>query len=160
MRSRKDEESQRVISPQRLTQYRNSWYLDAWCHQAGGLRSFALERVRQQNLEDEPAKEVSPAVLSAHFDQSYGIFSGPAEYVAGLRFSAEMARWIAEENWHPDQQGAFETDGSWLLKLPFSSARELIMDILRYGSEVEVLAPDFLREAVAAEAQKTAKIYP
>ena len=157
---RKDEESQRVISPQRLTQYRNSWYLDAWCHQAGGLRSFALERVRQQSLEDEPAMEVSPAVLSAHFDQSYGIFSGPAEYVAELRFSAEMARWIAEENWHPDQQGAFETDGSWLLKLPFSSARELIMDILRYGSEVEVLAPDFLREAVAAEAQKTAKIYP
>jgi predicted DNA-binding transcriptional regulator YafY len=47
-----------------------------------------------------------------------------------------------------------------LLKLPFSSARELIMDILRYGSEVEVLAPDFLREAVATEAQKTAKIYP
>jgi predicted DNA-binding transcriptional regulator YafY len=157
---RKDEESQRVISPQRLTQYRNSWYLDAWCHQAEGLRSFALERVRQQSLEDEAAQEVSPAVLSAHFDQSYGIFSGPAEYVAELRFSAEMARWIAEENWHPDQQGAFEADGSWLLKLPFSSARELIMDILRYGSEVEVLAPDFLREAVATEAQKTAKIYP
>ena len=156
---RKDEESQRVISPQRLTQYRNSWYLDAWCHQAEGLRSFALERVRQQSLEDEAAQEVSPAVLSAHFDQSYGIFSGPAEYVAELRFSAEMARWIAEENWHPDQQGAFDADGSWLLKLPFSSARELIMDILRYGSEVEVLAPDFLRKAVAAEIQRAVKIY-
>ena len=156
---RKDEESQRVISPQRLTQYRNSWYLDAWCHQAEGLRSFALERVRQQSLEDEAAQEVSQAVLSAHFDQSYGIFSGPAEYLAELRFSAEMARWIAEENWHPDQQGAFEADGSWLLKLPFSSARELIMDILRYGSEVEVLAPDFLREAVAAEIQRAVKIY-
>jgi predicted DNA-binding transcriptional regulator YafY len=33
------------------------------------------------------------------------------------------------------------------------------MDLLRYGSEVEVLAPDFLREAVAAEARKTAAIY-
>ena len=156
---RKDEESQRVISPQRLTQYRNSWYLDAWCHQAGGLRSFALERVRQQNLEDEPAKEVSPAVLSAHFDQSYGIFSGPAEYLAELRFSAEMARWIAEENWHPDQQGSFEADGSWLLKLPFSNSRELVMDVLRYGADVEVIEPDFLREALADSAQKTANLY-
>jgi predicted DNA-binding transcriptional regulator YafY len=157
---RKDEESERVISPQRLTQYRNAWYLDAWCHQAQGLRSFALERIREQDLVDEEAKDVSAKVLSAHFDQSYGIFSGPAEYLAELRFTPEMARWIAEENWHPDQQGAFEADGSWLLKLPFGSARELIMDILRYGPEVEVLAPDFLRDAVASQARETAAIYP
>jgi len=156
---RKDEESERVISPQRLTQYRNSWYLDAWCHTAGGLRSFALERIREQKRVDEPAREVSPQVLSAHFDQSYGIFSGPAEHLAELRFSPEMARWISEESWHPDQHGTFGNDGSWLLKLPFSNSRELIMDILRYGSDVEVLAPDFLREAVAAEARKTSEIY-
>jgi hypothetical protein len=31
---------------------------------------------------------------------------------------------------------------------------------LRYGAEVEVLAPDFLREAVAAEARKTTELYP
>jgi predicted DNA-binding transcriptional regulator YafY len=156
---RKDEESERVISPQRLTQYRNSWYLDAWCHQAEGLRSFALERVREQKLMDEPAREVRAADLSAHFDQSYGIFSGPAEHLAELRFTPEMARWVAEENWHPDQEGAFDADGSWLLKLPFSSPRELIMDILRYGTEVEVIGPGFLRDAVAREAQKTSEKY-
>jgi predicted DNA-binding transcriptional regulator YafY len=156
---RRDQESERVISPQRLTQYRNSWYLDAWCHQAVGLRSFALERIREQNRVDEEAKEVNPSVLSAHFDQSYGIFSGPAEYVAELRFTPEMARWISEEIWHQDQQGAFEADGSWLLKVPFSHSRELIMDVLRYGADAEVLAPDFLRDAVAAEAQKTSEIY-
>jgi len=128
---RRDEESERVVSPLRLTQYRNSWYLDGWCHKAEGLRSFALERVREQTLLDELAREVSPEELSEHFDQSYGIFSGPAENLAELRFTPEMARWIAEENWHPDQQGHFETDGSWLLKLPFSSSRELVMDILR-----------------------------
>ncbi len=157
---RRDAESERMISPQRLTQYRNSWYLDAWCHQAGGLRSFALERIREQTLLDEPAKEITAEVLSAHFDQSYGIFSGPADHLAELRFTPETARWIADEIWHPDQQGQFEEDGFWLLKLPFSNPRELLMDILRYGADVEVLAPDFLRDAVAAEAKKTAQIYP
>jgi len=156
---RRDEESERVISPQRLTQYRNSWYLDAWCHEARGLRSFALERVREQSVLEDAAKEVAAEDLSAHFDDSYGIFSGPAEHSAELRFSPEMARWVSEELWHPDQQGSFEADGSWLLKVPFSSARELIMDVLRYGAEVEVLGPDFLREAVAAEAGRTAGIY-
>ncbi|MEJ2384049.1 MAG: transcriptional regulator [Xanthomonadales bacterium] len=156
---RRDAESERVISPQRLTQHRNSWYLDAWCHEAEGLRSFALERIREQELLDEAAREVPAAELAAHFDRSYGIFSGPPEHVARLRFSPEMARWVSEENWHPDQQGAFEADGSWLLEVPFSGARELIMDIMRYGAEVEVLAPDFLRDAVADEARKTAIIY-
>jgi predicted DNA-binding transcriptional regulator YafY len=130
---RRDEESERIVSPQRLTQYRNSWYLDAWCHEADGLRSFALERIREQSLVDKPARDVKTKDLAAHFDASYG--------------------------WHPDQHGTLEADGSWRLQLPFSSARELIMDLLRYGSEVEVLAPDFLREAVAAEARKTAAIY-
>ena len=156
---RRDQESERVISPQRLTQYRNSWYLDAWCHEAEGLRSFALERVREQSVLEEEAREVAPEDLSAHFDDSYGIFSGPAEHIAELKFTPEMARWVSDEVWHADQQGAFEADGSWLLKVPFSSARELIMDVLRYGAEVEVLAPGFLRDAVAEEARKTAGMY-
>ena len=156
---RRDTESERVISPQRLTQHRNSWYLDAWCHEAEGLRSFALERIREQELLEQKAKEVSQRQLSKHFDRSYGIFSGPPEHVAELRFTPEMARWVAEENWHPDQHGAFLEDGSWLLKVPFSGARELIMDVMRYGAEVEVVAPDFLREAVADEARRTAERY-
>jgi len=155
----RDELSERQVSPQRLTQYRNSWYLDAWCHKAEGLRSFALERITELTLSEAEAKEVSAAALGRHFDQSYGIFSGPARHRAQIRFSAEMARWVAEEQWHPDQTGSFDDRGGWLLELPFSDSRELIMDILRYGPEVEVLAPDFLREAVREAAEKTAGRY-
>ena len=156
---RKDDISERTISPQRLTQYRNSWYLDAWCHTAKGLRSFALERINDQQLLDETAKDLSNEALTTHFDSSYGIFSGPAEHTAKLKFTPEMSRWVAEERWHPDQQGHFDDSGAWVLKIPFSSARELVMDILRYGSEVEVLAPGFLRDAVAESARQTVKVY-
>jgi proteasome accessory factor C len=156
---RKDDISERDISPQRLTQYRNSWYLDAWCHRAEGLRSFALERISDQSLLDQDAKELSDSELAEHFDRSYGIFSGPAEHTAKLKFTPEMSRWIADEQWHPDQQGSYDDEGAWTLQLPFSSARELVMDILRYGSDVEVMAPEFLREAVAESARQAAAIY-
>jgi len=146
---RRDEISERSVSPQRLTQYRNSWYLDAWCHTANGLRSFALERIRDLKRTSALAREIPEREMSAHFDQSYGIFSGPAEHLADLRFSAEMARWISEEIWHPDQKGHFEKDGSWRLQVPFSHARELIMDILRYASDVEVIGPAPLRKTVS-----------
>ena len=156
---RKDDISERDISPQRLTQYRNSWYLDAWCHKARGLRSFSLERIRDQKLLGETAKEVPADELGGHFDSAYGIFSGPAEHTAKLKFTPEMSRWIAEEQWHPDQKGSYDDEGAWTLELPFSSARELVMDILRYGPEVEVLSPEFLRDAVAASAHRAAAIY-
>jgi len=156
---RKDDVSERSISPQRLTQYRNSWYLDAWCHKAEGLRSFALERISGQYLLEDEAKEITDKVMAEHFDSSYGIFSGPAENTALLKFTPEMSRWIADEKWHPDQKGCFDEDGAWMLELPFSSARELVMDILRYGPEVEVLSPDSLREAVAKSARLAAAIY-
>lgn len=156
---RRDEVSERRISPQRLTQYRNSWYLDAWCHRAEGLRSFALERITELTLTDEDALEVPVADLAKHFDTSYGIFSGPAEHRAVIRFSPEMSRWVAEEQWHPDQAGHFDEDGAWVLELPFSGHRELVMDILRYGPEAEVLGPEFLRAAVRDSARKTAGFY-
>ena len=156
---RKDDISERNVSPQRLTQYRNSWYLDAWCHKAEGLRSFALERISDQTLVDEAVSEVSEAVLSEHFDRSYGIFSGPAAHTAKLKFTPEMARWVADEQWHPDQSGSFDDAGAWIMEVPFSSARELIMDIMRYGPEVEVQSPDFLREAVSESFRMAAKQY-
>ena len=156
---RKDDISERDVSPQRLTQYKNSWYLDAWCHKAEALRSFSLERIADQVLLDEAAKELSEKNLGAHFDSAYGIFSGPAEFSAKLKFTPEMSRWVAEEQWHPDQKGSYDDEGAWTLELPFSTERELVMDVLRYGSEVEVVAPDFLRKAVAESARQTAILY-
>ncbi len=155
----RDEVSERQVSPQRLTQYRNSWYLDAWCHSAQGLRSFALERIREQEVLEEGAKDIPEDQLTAHFDDSYGIFSGAPKHTASLRFTAEMSRWVSDEQWHPDQRGAFDGEGAWCLEVPFSEARELIMDIMRYSPGVEVLAPDFLREAILDAASKTVSAY-
>ncbi len=145
---RRDDVSERVVSPQRLTAYRDRWYLAAWCHRAEGLRSFALERIRDMALVDEPALEVASEDLAAQFDQAFGIFSGPAEHEARLRFSPEAARWAADEVWHPNQSGVWQEDGCWELSLPFGHQRELLMDILSYGPDVKVLAPEFLRRSV------------
>ena len=68
--------------------------------------------------------------------------------MATLRFTPERARWIAAEQWHPDQQGSWLDDGSYQLRLPYSDSRELVLDILRYGPDVEVIGPKELREEV------------
>ena len=156
---RRDTISDREISPQRLTSYRDRWYLDAWCHQAEGLRSFAVERITELKLLETESERIPSDELHAHFDQAYGIFSGPAKHTAEIRFSAEAARWAAEEQWHPEQQTAFQSDGTLRLKLPFGSSRELVMDILRYGADAEVIEPDFLRERVGEEISRMRRVY-
>lgn len=138
----------REVSPQRLVYYRDNWYLDAWCHLRRGLRTFSVDAIGAATVAAGRAREVADATLDAHLGAGFGIFSGAATQVAVMRFAPLRARWVSRETWHPEQEGQFELDGSYLLKVPFSDARELVMDILKYGPDVEVLAPAELREQV------------
>lgn len=79
--------------------------------------------------------------------------------MAKLKFSPFRARWVAKEIWHPDQKGETLEDGSYVLTIPYSDERELIMDILRQNTDVEVLSPSSLRNAVKAKLAETLKIY-
>ncbi len=144
-----DHQSEREVSPQRLIHYRGNWYLDAWCHLSGGLRVFALDRIRQVRLLEEKAREIPATELDSHFGQGYGIFAGPASATAVLHFSPLQARWAAEESWHPAQEGRMLPDGSYELRLPYSDPTELTQDILRYSPGVEVKGPPELRRRVA-----------
>ncbi|MFN3593442.1 MAG: helix-turn-helix transcriptional regulator [Thiobacillaceae bacterium] len=143
--------TEREVSPQRLVHYRENWYLDAWCHLRQGLRSFAVDGVRGAEILDRPAREVSERRLDAVLGAGYGIFSGRRVNWARLRFSPERARWVALEQWHPRQRGRLLKDGRYVVELPYSDDRELIMDILRHVPEVEVLAPTALRQNIAAK---------
>lgn len=142
-------ESRREVSPQRLTHYRNTWYLDAWCHRSDGLRRFALDAVREAVPLVQRAKEVPMATVKAELDGGYGVFAGRRLKWATLRFDAEAAQWVGTEQWHPRQQRRHLPDGSLELRLPYADPTELVMDVLRHGEQVQVLAPKELAAEVA-----------
>ena len=152
-------ETERTISPQQLVYYRDNWYVDSWCHLRDGIRSFAIDAIHYAEILGEKAKEVSKPRLKEVLESGYGIFSGQSVIWARLRFSPERARWVANEQWHSQQKGKFESDGSYLLEIPYSDDRELLMDILRHGSEVEVIAPEKLRERIRRELDQVLKFY-
>ena len=97
---------------------------------------------------DTAAKEVSTKNIDQALGSGYGIFNGAAEAWAKLRFTPERARWVAGETWHPMQESSFDSDGSYLLSFPYADDRELVGDIMRYGADVQVLAPAGLRSKV------------
>jgi len=151
--------SEREISPQRLVHYRDNWYLDAWCHLRRELRSFAVDAILNAEIIEAAAKNLSEKTLDEVLGAGYGIFSGKKVQWAKLKFSAQRARWVAYEQWHPRQKSKVLPDGSYLLEIPYSDDRELVMDILRHGSGVEVLGPHKLRERVKDLLQEAVALY-
>jgi proteasome accessory factor C len=143
-----NERSERTISPQRITHYRETWYLDAWDEDRVALRSFSIDKILRATVLDALALDLPESELDDHYASAYGIFGGKADKLAVLRFTPEGARWVADENWHPQQEGTWLPDGRYELRIPYREPRELVMDIMRHGKDVEVLAPDDLRRQV------------
>lgn len=141
-----DERTRRHVSPQRITHYRGNWYLDAWDHDRDGLRSFSVDRMSQVKVLDKPTQDVDEQQLSKHLADGYGIFSGEAKGMAVIRFNAKSARWVADEHWHSRQEGRMLPDGRYELKVPYSNGRELLMDVMQYGADAEIVEPVALRE--------------
>jgi predicted DNA-binding transcriptional regulator YafY len=142
------EKTKRTVSPQRITHYRDNWYLDAWDNEREALRSFSVDRIGGARMLDADARDIDEATLNDHLSGSYGIFSGAPKGWATIVFNDRAARWVADEHWHSQQQGRFLPDGRYELKIPYSSSRELLMDVLHYGSDAEIVEPPALREQV------------
>lgn len=142
------ERSERTVSPQRLVHYRSTWYLDAWCHRAEAFRRFALDAMEAVSVSEDAARDIPLAEVAAALDAGYGIYAGRERQWARLRVSPLAARWIGREQWHPEQVGQWQPDGSFELKVPFVEDQELVMDVLRQGGDVEVLEPASLRARV------------
>jgi proteasome accessory factor C len=97
---------------------------------------------------DERALNVPKAEFDDHYATAYGIFGGKADKVAVLRFTPEGARWVADEQRHPQQEGRWLPDGSYELQIPYRESPELLMDAMRHGPSVEVIAPTVLRNEI------------
>jgi predicted DNA-binding transcriptional regulator YafY len=153
------ERSEREVSPLRLVHYRGNWYLDAWCHQSDGVRMFSIDAIEHAGLLDTRARDVPVRQIDEQTAGGYGIYRGSELKWAELAFSAEAARWVRHEQWHPRQRGEDLPDGRYRLTLPYAAPQELEMDILRHGENVEVLAPAELRRHIGERLARAAAQY-
>jgi len=151
--------SQRVVSPQRLIHYRSNWYLGAWCHKSNDIRTFSLDSIMSCVAVEKAAKKISVKQLADYYDTGYGIFGGGERSWATLKFNALAARYVEEEIWHPEQRSSIDKSGDYVLEVPFVHSNELILDVLRYGADVEVLGPKELRKEVSEKVKSMSKLY-
>ncbi len=146
----RDAFSHRRLDPLHLWYQQGGMYLAAYCHTRRQVLTFALERFRQVRVTMDGFLPPPDFNLDRYLESSFGLFRGEPVRVS-LRFSRQVARYVAERNWHPSQSLSPLLTGELEMTLRVPLSPELRRWILGYGKDVEVLDPKSLREDIRRE---------
>jgi predicted DNA-binding transcriptional regulator YafY len=149
----------RTVEPHHLVNYLGTWHLIDFCHLRNEWRDFVLGRMTLCKVEAaefaiRPKDEWQPFL-----ENTFGIFQNRENFNVKLKFSPERSRWVRGEVWHEGQTEELLEDGSLVLTIPVSHEAEIMMEILKHGSHVEVLEPHWLKEKIFGELQSTVNLY-
>lgn len=158
--SRGGEINTRVVRPYALYIHVRSWHLIAYCEHREAVLMFKVDRIHEAKLLE--ARYTIPADFNVddYMGGAWGaIRGGDAEAVdVLLHFTSEAGKRVAEERWHASQQAQAQADGSVLFRLHIAVTPEFVNWVLYYGSAVEVVEPESLRQTVAEEHRRGAEV--
>jgi len=149
----------RTAEPHHLVNYMGNWYLVAFCHLRAEWRPFMLGRMSLCQMEAATFESRPKEQWQPYLEDTYGIFQNRESFDVRLRFTKERSRWVKDEIWHEGQREEIREDGSLVRTITTSHEAEILMEILRHGSHVEVLEPGWLREKVVGELRKAMEKY-
>jgi len=152
---------QRYVQPYHLGCVENLWYLFAFDLDRGGLRTFALPRIRDVRLSKTRFRRPGEFSIGRYLEQSFGVFAKPgkAKHTIRIVFDAFAASRIEERQWHPSQKIKQLRDGEIELSLTLGNLEEVERWILSWGSHGQVLAPAELRERISKTVSTLADTY-
>lgn len=137
-----------VLEPHHLAAYHGNWYLVALNGAAGRVETFALSRCRSLVGSGEHFARPVTFDPRAYFTGAFGISHAERPWKVRLVFSPEVATYVGERVWQPNQRMRRRRGGSLELRLETSSRKELTRWILSWVPYVKVAAPRQLRERV------------
>lgn len=133
--AQRDSVSHRDVDPLRLYSLDNTWYFEAYCHSAGGLRNFRLDRVealeRNGRRVSESAKPSDgfPAKLFTPNDDDTLVTVELARQGAGLA-----------DDYYAERTASLP-GGGLLAEIRFGSTSWLPMFVAQHGGAVRILEP-------------------
>jgi len=145
------------VDPYRVVYAEGGLYLVAYVPEYREVRTFAVERIERLTLRDEHFAEPSQAGADV-FPHSLGVHSGPPERIE-VEFSARVATYVAERQWHASQKVHSHPDGTVTIELHVCNDWALRRWILGFGSNARVLAPSSLADDILDELEAARELY-
>lgn len=150
-----------LFHPYLLREYRNRWYVLGFYPKRGHIITFALDRVVGLDAINETFERNADFNAEAYFRDSFGITvvnNGKPEKVV-IKFNAAQAKFIKTQPLHPSQKIIKESATEFRIQLNVTVSIELVMHLMSYGPDAEVIAPDSLRQTIGAAYKKAASLY-
>ncbi len=136
-----ESESERVLHPYLLKEYRNRWYVIGKDADAGKVKTFGLDRISDLSIRENyftVDKSFDPETL---FKYSFGITAGGKPEKIVLKFASQEGRYVKAQPLHPTQKIINESADGLTVELKVIPSYELKATIRSFGTGVKVIEP-------------------
>jgi predicted DNA-binding transcriptional regulator YafY len=134
-------------------------YVIAFCHVAGQVRTFKIERISSVMLLNDRYKIPERFDANEFLDPAWGVVSSEKVVTVKLKFAADIAQIARETQWHISQAIREQTDGSIMVTFRLALSSDFEGFILSWADKVEVLEPAYLKQKISAKAKAIAGLY-
>jgi predicted DNA-binding transcriptional regulator YafY len=149
-----------TLRPYAVKEYAKRWYLVAYCLEREAMRVYGLDRITHMEITEAIFDMPKDFDVDALFATSFGIYMTEWKgQTITFRTDETDARYLRDLPVHPSQTEIERREGSVTFSIFVCPNKALIMEFCKYGSSIEVLSPESVREEVASELDKAARLY-
>jgi predicted DNA-binding transcriptional regulator YafY len=149
----------RRVDPLHLVGHRGEWYLLCWSHHDGGIRIYALARVKRATITDERYTPPEGFSVGDYIDPAFGVFINEPPVEVAIALKGRAAAAAHERTWHPKQEIETDADGRTILRFETNQQSQLLYWVSQWGPSAEILEPAALRRRAAEWFAGTASRY-
>ena len=155
------EESETLtIWPYAVKEFAKRWYIIAYCKEREGLRVYGLDRVKNMKVTGKKFKMKSGFDVDELFATSFGIYlPGGKGQIITFRCSEREAKFLRDLPLHSSQEEVRKDGDSVIFSIFVCPDKNLIMEVCKHGSRIEILSPADVRNAVKEELAKALAQY-
>lgn len=142
-------DSIQILDPYVLRLWHQRWYIVANTQATGKIRRYSLDRIVKLAIIDETFLMPKDFTAEVFFRDCYGVMSeedGPDVTRVLLKATAFQANYIRDLPLHNSQQEIEHNDDYSVFELHIRPFYDFYQEVLRMGTYVEVLEPNYMRK--------------
>jgi predicted DNA-binding transcriptional regulator YafY len=149
-----------VVEPYCLKMFKQRWYLLAYSPVKDKTLVYALDRMHEVEITKQKYELPNDFDAEFYFRNTYGVsFAEEQPEEVKISISAGQANYLRTLPLHPSQKEEERNEEYSVFSYYVVPRFEFCQELYQYGSDVEVLAPEKLRQEFARDAAKTNKMY-
>lgn len=145
--SQKNEVTKRIIHPYKLFMYNNAWFVLGFDESKGDIRYFKLNRIQDFAVQHRKFVQLLTYKESDYLDE-YGMKNNGDWYPIKLKLTENYAMLVKERIYGKDQTIEEVDDKTTILSVKMQGQENILVFVLGFGSNCEVLEPEWLKEKV------------